>query len=379
MEQIKVCFYKENDWPKLKKFIQNYWGKKHPFTKKKLFDWQFKGFEKKIKSIVLKNQKKIIGFRGLIPGYYQIKDNHNLLKIVRGAESAIWTIDKKYRNKGLGKVMNDYILNKTDVFFGARSFKNTSLRLYKKSKFNVINETPRYIISLDYKRYLKIIKYNKFDINNYSKWFKKQKITSGIQKPKNIDFNKLADLWKKNTFSLKIESIYRNKNFWEWRYKKSKGFRYIFFGNPIKSMVIIARLEKISSNIDDLDDKFIFRIIEIIPFNKKTWCNSSSIKDLIFFNEVLNWAKLNNCIAADFYFSSKRFNHLLVNSGFKIQKNHSKDHMSLSQIFNPLNFDYEPLNFFYKINSEKLNTKKRNINNVYIVKSIADMDRPIKN
>ena len=54
-----------------------------------------------------------------------------------------------------------------------------------------------------------------------------------------------------------------------------------FFGNP-KSMVIIARLEKISSNIADLDDKFIFRIIEIIPFNKKTWCNSSSIKDLIF-------------------------------------------------------------------------------------------------
>ena len=112
----KGLFYKENDWPKLKKFIQNYWGKKHPFTKKKLFDWQFRGFEKKIKSIVLKNEKKIIGFRGLISGYYQIKDNHNLLKIVRGAESAIWTIDKKYRNKGLGKVMNDYILNKTDVF-----------------------------------------------------------------------------------------------------------------------------------------------------------------------------------------------------------------------------------------------------------------------
>ena len=95
---------------------------------------------------------------------------------MRGAESAIWTIDKKYRNKGLGKVMNDYILNKTDVFFGARSLKNTSLRLYKSSKFNVINETPRYIISLDYERYLKIIKYNKFDINNYRKWFKRQKL-----------------------------------------------------------------------------------------------------------------------------------------------------------------------------------------------------------
>ena len=94
------------------------------FCKKNLFDWQFRGFgeeRKKTHSLLLFYGKEIIGFRGIIPGLYQVPSDRGGMEIIHGGSLAMWTLHDDYRGKKLGLKMHLETQKLLSVITGAGS------------------------------------------------------------------------------------------------------------------------------------------------------------------------------------------------------------------------------------------------------------------
>ena len=70
-KDVRLVPYCEQYWEEVNLFIKKVWREDHPICNKELFDWQFRGFgdkNKKMRTFLLFNKDKLIGFRGTIPG-----------------------------------------------------------------------------------------------------------------------------------------------------------------------------------------------------------------------------------------------------------------------------------------------------------------------
>ena len=79
------------------------------------------------------------------------------------------------------------------------------------------------------------------------------------------------------------------------------GFKYLFFEDIDHHGAVIGRKEKIvSKERKDLDGLYVFRFIEIVPRNIEIWKGEEDDAFAKFLKGILNWARKENCIAADF-------------------------------------------------------------------------------
>ena len=265
---------------------------------------------------------------------------------------------------------------RTSVCFGK------SYNYYKYNNFKINDNMNRFIIPLstDYSKFTKSCKFKnqiKKKKINFFNWYKT--INTKIKKiekikPQIISAQFLENLWKKISRIKPLFSRYRNKKFWEWRYLKCKYYKYQISKCPKNSGVIIFRIEDIKRNSLNEKKYSIIRIIEILPSNKNIW-NKSHDKDFeVFCLGVLKWAQKKGCIAADYHLSSSIFNKFLFKIGFKLQTSTNKyPERALAIIFNPIKYDYKPINLAWKIN-----INKKFINNFipYFVKSDGLGDFP---
>ena len=139
---VELTFYTEDKWEDMKSFIKESWDESHPFTKKELYEWQFKGFgneNRNISSILLLDKGKIIGMRGLIPGLYQVPLPDGQMKIINGGSLAMWKVHKDYRGQKLGLMMQKKAEEVLPVITGAGSVPTTSIPFYKKSGFSILD------------------------------------------------------------------------------------------------------------------------------------------------------------------------------------------------------------------------------------------------
>ncbi len=379
MTEFQVAFYKDSDWEQVRSFISDNWSSSHPLLNKTLFDWQFNGFgeeRNKIKSLLLKDNGKVIGMRGIIPGIYQVPLAKNNLMELQGGSLSMWMIRKEYRKRKLGLLLHMEAQKNLNVISGAGSNPKTSLPIYLKNDFKVLEAMNRYVmaLSMEYKELLS----EKVDSQEVLEMMALLSANQEPIPPIVPNPNDLEKLWKDVTFPLGIFSLFRNTEFWKWRYLSNIGFDYLFWGDPNKTGIVVGHIETIiSDESNELNGKNVFRIIEMIPRSKSVWQGemNQDFKDLLL--GVLGWARQKGCLAVDFYCSTSRFEYMLSNVGFRNQNPDLGPPLSsLAVLFQPLKYKANLINALYRIEVSGFGLICPNFYDTYMVKSENDMDRP---
>ena len=373
---IDLRQYRDSDWPQLKSFTAATWRYDHPLLNKALFDWQFRGFgnsDQGLESLILFHNGQVIGFRGVIPGLYQIARQNRGMKILPGGSLAQWMLDENYRGQKLGLLMHQRVMQTLDVLCGAGSNTQTSVPFYLKSGFSVMESVNRYVVPLCAEGYQSLSSQT-IPLSDVQAWvdaLELDQVTEAV--PVEADPRVLAEVWEKMTFPLQITSLYRNADFWQWRYIDSPVYEYIFFGNAMSEGVIVGRIQKIyTENHEELTESRVFRFIEFIPDNPCAWNWQRDIRFSALIHGVLAWALKHGCVAADFYCSSSRFEPTLEWAGFK-KWSETDAICSLASLFEPIEYQGKPFNALWNVVAE--NTPI-NFDDTYVVKSDNDMDRP---
>ncbi|MBI5187790.1 MAG: GNAT family N-acetyltransferase [Nitrospirae bacterium] len=366
--------YTEDCWNELRGLLKNHWREDHPLLDRALFEWQYKGYGPLSKSStarILFVQNKLIGFLGSIPGLYQIpyKDT----KIVPGLALALWLVRPDYRGGGLGILM----LLKTEelahvlVCLGAN---NDTIRYLSKRNFTCMEALLRYILPLDAEGY-KTLMVKPALYEEVLTWTRS--INPGREiSPIAPDTLQLQALWERSTDGVPLFSLYRNEDFWRWRYIESAGFKYLFFGEPNCAGIVVSRIERIYSPENNaFNHGKVLRIIELIPGDSGVWHGKMNADFIDLIRGVLSWARREGCWAADFQCTSSRLRPVLLDIGFKQQDpTYNPPLCSLAGLFQPLKFTIDTISVLWRINfSETIYLEPRD---TYLVKSDGDTDRP---
>src|SRR5690554_4841093 len=291
--KVEIVPFNFKYWTEFVEFINTHWRTNHPITNRGLFEWQYTGFgpAKGVNnSILLLINNRIEGFRGTIPGIYHFNQ-----RILLGYSSAIWIINKNYRGKGLSKLMFEYTNNKFDVHCSLGVNVNTAGAIYKNKGYCGFDSLNRYVIPLKTSGYLKLIneEVSESEINILVRDLPLYK----ENKPTNIDAIILENIWENTIKKLNFFGLYRNAEFWNWRYINNVGFKYLLFGDP-NIGVIITRVERV-----EYSKLKVLRILEILPSKLNIWQGRTDKEFINLLYGVLSWAKKNGCVAADFQIS----------------------------------------------------------------------------
>jgi hypothetical protein len=115
----------------------------------------------------------------------------------------------------------------------------------------------------------------------------------------------------------------------------------------------------------------------MVPSQQETWRGHRDIEFSRFLTGVLEWARQEGCVAADYYSSMARFTPVLEQSGFTLQDFSKDDALSsLSLRFQPHRPKARPINALYKITDDAGHPLQVDFESTYMVKSENDMDRP---
>ncbi len=157
-------------------------------------------------------------------------------------------------------------------------------------------------------------------------------------------------------------ALYRDEDFWNWRYKQSVGFDYLCFADG--DSLLVGRFDEITdADNDKLNGKKVFRIIELLALSE-SWNR--------FLQASLLWVKEQGAILADFQISSQSFDKLLFSTGFR-KADTQNPVTKIPAIFTPIRHDVPPINLVIKLSDNP----DIDFDDTYFVKSDGDMDRPI--
>ncbi len=362
--------YLDPDWGSVRSFILAQWGSSHPMSDRTLFDWQFRGFGTEqgasARSLLLFLEDELAGFRGIIPGLYQVPSPQGM-EVSPGGSLAMWNIRKEYRGRGLGLMMHQAAEAILPVITGAGSNPLTSVPVYMKNGFQILPSVHRYMTTLDPRACIAIFGEQVSEIPLAAR-------RNGIAPLALSDTAavEMERIWENSALKAGFFSLYRNAEFWRWRYLENPGFRYLIFQDPEGSGFLVCRTEELVSS-KRLNEKHwsILRMIEIVPANPSTWlgCEDSSFN--LFMERCLNWARGTGCIAADFHCSSDVFGPLLLKAGFAREQDLVKARIRpLPLVFNGMGSHGRPINVLVKAPAQVSFEK------TCFVKSDNDMDRP---
>lgn len=378
---ISIRFYREQDWPAVRALFQAYWAPRHPMTKKALFDWQTKGFSRateSIKSLVVVHQGTVIGFRGLIPGTYQVPLDSGKMELLPGGSSSMWTLHEDYRGQKIGLAMELKTQQMMPLMCGVQGKPGTALPIYKKSGFSVLDAFRRYVAPLQAEGYARLLTLPA-DPADIKSWTAEADSGATPVAPGVPNLDALAELWLKVTFPLRIFSLHRDQEFYQWRYLDSAGYKYLFFGDAHAGGYIVARLDTIyAPEQPELHKGKVLRLIEIVPRSAQTWQGGSHPGDLALLRGVCAWARQQGCLAADFYHSTGRLGGLMAEAGFREQNPFALQALtSLCLLFQPLTYKVTPTNTLFRINPGDRGLIQLDFENTCIFKSESDLDRPV--
>ena len=211
----------------------------------------------------------MIGFRGVIPGIYQVPIYGKKNQLLKGGALSMWIVDQNYRGQKLGLKLHFAVQEMIDVIIGAGS-DGASVPIYLQNGFRMLESMNRYILPLEINGYSKLL-CETVSVESIEKCFDFQE-NKGVEYPTvEPDCNTYEELWKEISSTNNLFSLYRSKEFFEWRYKDNIGFDYLFFGDPASDGIIVARIENVESDLETRNGLKVFRIIEIIPKNEIIW------------------------------------------------------------------------------------------------------------
>ncbi len=371
---MKIVNYSDSDFEELVSFLQKNWAPKHAIYDKSLFDWQYRIHEEdNCQSLLMKENGSIVGFLGNIPSKYSMNGD-----LIRGIGLTMWVIDEKYRTSGLGVML----LREAEKKNPACLTLGCNLEvapMYQRMGYSYSPSLNRYVIPLYAEAYMKLLKIA-VDQVIIEQWADKvhSSLRATISPNGDIKPEQLEQLFH-NSISGKF-SFYqqRNASFWKWRYLNSEGYRYVLFGNPLDSGVVVARIDRLYDPAnEEMHGLKVLRMIELIPRSSEVWSgeDDSGFRKLVA--GVLAWAKQNGCVAADFQISNNKLEHILTHAGFRLQNpDYTPDENGLAGLFQPFRHRVNPINFVWKTRDVQGQATSISINDTYFVKSDCDMDRP---
>jgi hypothetical protein len=380
-DEIRVRPYTPADGPGVREFIREHVRRDHPNTQDWLFDWFYRGFgsaKGKIASVVATWNGEIAGFRGMIPGLFQVPLDGGM-EIVEGGTYAFWTIRSELKGTGLGYEMyKETVELAPKVITGVGSNLQTSAPIYLRNGWSKLDALHRYVLPLDAEGFSALLK-AKGDRQEIEDWTGSARGSADPVAPSTPDLGAIASVWEDVTFPLGIFAIYRTREYLEWRYVDSPGFRYLFFGEPDENGTVIARVETICSRErEDMDGRRVLRIIEILPGTPRAWTGERDPKLEDLLGGVLAWAAREGCLLADFYCTSSRFDPLLTGAlPFRKQDAAAGPLVrGVPNLFQPLSPTPKPLNSFIRVAPRGEEPVEIDFDHTYIVRSENDQDRP---
>jgi hypothetical protein len=376
---VQIRPYRADDWEQVCDFTRRNWRADHPLCNRRLFEWQFKGFGNEantIASLLMWSGGTLIGFRGIIPGLYQVPTPAGGMAVLPGGSLAMWMISPEFRGTGLGGLMHQAAQRTMPVITGMGSNPATSIPIYVKNGFAVLESMHRYIVPLAAERYAALLA-QRADPDEICEWAGSLTASDRNVGPRDVDIDALAAAWQDGTFPVGIFSLYRSPAFWRWRYLDSAGFRYLFFGEPRQTGAVIARIEKVhSTERPELHGETVLRIIEVVPRDSSAWSRGIDERLVDLIQGATRWARHQGCAAADFLCSTARLAPVMAAAGFREQDSRSHAASSLAMLFRPLTFTARPLNALIRVEIPGSPLPPIDFDDTYLVKSDNDMDRP---
>lgn len=358
--------YSETDWEPMRCFIVSQWGRSHPMADRRLFDWQFRGFghaREEVRPILLFVDGGLAGFRGLIPGLYQVPFPEGM-RVLPGASLAMWMIAPEFRGKGLGRIMHAEAERLCPVLTGAGSNPQTSVPVYLKNGFRLLESMHRRVAVLDPAKCRARFGEGSAGVPPVTLEGK------GALAPSLPDPEFLAETWQGSAFAAGFFSLFRDRDFWRWRILDSPAYRYSLFADPEGSGFLVARVERlVDPPVPQDDPAGVFRLVDLVPASPATWNGAPDSAFARFLSRCLAWARETGCIAADHHCSSGVFGPILEAAGFVAEAGPGGENPLLPRLFNGKG-QVRPINVLVKA------PVPVPFERTCIVKSDNDMDRP---
>lgn len=355
---------------KVNEFMIEMYNKKFAFLDEEILRWNLKGYRNihsdKInilhtKSELFENDYKVLGILFSVDIYLQTINNSKLEFDVSN-EIMIWNYKKESKSSSLDPI--NYLINNNKSIIVSNLIPETSMTVLKNTDFHIIDEIPCYVIALDYSYENLIIDTNAPKKEIYD-WIKEVRENSLIPL-ENINFNEslcdiLEELWVNFSIKYKLLSIYKNSNFFNWRFIQSKYYKYYINGNINEGYIIWRKEETITANIG-------VRILEILP-GIESINDDTFLKNLI--GRFIKYCISENFEVIDFICTSTILNEFLIINNFKLK---DSDNTGITSV---------PVFYKYRQHVKKRNMgiylKNKNLlseHTLYFTKSLSDFDRP---
>lgn len=355
-------------WNEVKELLRSGWNENHIFLQSDtLLKWHYSGYgaNKNNAAIGLYNNEELVGFRLLIPIVLSVCEGE-LKREIQSVSSTVYYLKPEYRGQKLGLQMQLYMMEKYHSYFAIASNLKTSAPMHRKSGAFMLDSMYRYIcpLSSEFSNLL-------LDCNTT---FTPVKFDCVPIKPKKLTSDDMAEIWQNATRDLNLTSLARPKEYWDWRYIESPIYKYLFFGGRECGGFIVGRIEKLFNEDKTPKSETVFRILEFVPSSKSTWLGGKDERMLQLLMSVSEWARVQGCVASEFYITTKRFDTLFSDSGYKeINCNESNKHLDCISYFEPCCGSKRLCNVTLFVSGYQ---GQFDFENSYFTLSDADQDRP---
>lgn len=363
------------DWLPVRTFLADVLSDSHPVLDERLFFWQYRGFgplEGIGECQVAFDGDVVCGFRGVIPGLYQVPVPQGGYELAPGGSGSVWAVDDRLHGTGIGRSLWMATEGRLRVrtSLGART--DTAVPFYERSGFTGVPGLHHWYVALDPDGFSDLA-FGSWDRSELTRWC--DSVTSGAEtEPSRLDGDELEHCWR--SFSAAagdVFSLHRNRSFWEWRYLRHPYFDYLLFGGDGAPATVVARVENVS--LPSASHRAL-RIIEIVPAGAAGWADAGSSALAAFIRGILVWSRALGCVAADHRAVSTRLGAVLRDAGFEMNPFESPETSArgLSGLLTPFRTGPRPINAHWKVGDG--GRAAIAAEDVYIVKSDSDMDRP---
>jgi len=316
----------------------------------------------------LDDTNEIQGYLGVVSYPFLIYDS-----IIEAAGLAMWVVDESLKNSGIGMYLRKAVEDRFDIVY-VIGINHNVVRYYQRRTYSYYNSLNRYILPLDAENYKHFfVDSDEVAVGKIKSWSDSICYRNSASPLTNLDTSLLAKKYTENVAPYFTLRPNKDVAFWEWRYIKSKGFKYLFYER--EGNIVIFRIENTYSPSNLLlHGKKCLRVIEILPNDGKVWNGNSDENLAETLCKVLTWAKEQGCVLADFQISNSKLSHILKDVGFRLQ---SEDSITnVAHLFSPFRLNAPPLNFAYRINYQGNGFLNIDREETYLLKSDGDMDRP---
>ncbi len=356
---MEIRPYDAADWPRLAALLDAHWRAGHPITHRQLFDWQYR-IGSGCASLVIAHENEIVGFLGAIPGQYFLD-----AQLLDGVALALWVVRPDLRDRGLGV----FALRRLHEQFSCCICLgiNAAVKpIYEHFGYHFLPRLNRYLAVLDRPGADLLL-----DAPGDDWPSEVSSVAPAV--PNTLNPDAVADLFAESVRPRFRFGVDRDSGYWRWRYAASTGYTYRFFGKPHVDGFVVARIERCIAGADSAAHGVrVLRLIEIVPRDGGAWEGRVSEGIAALLSGVLSWGRAACCVLADFQHASARLGPLLSAVGFVQQPVDETAVGRVPQLFQPLR-NASPINMCWRLPAD---APVLTPNELYVVKSDGDMDRP---